>query len=310
MAYCNLVGIPPEDHLKVTTAHAARWLALHRNPKTAASYRSHLKFACILQGAPTDWDSLNGVCSRVIKGISKPQGELPQEVTRWACRRLQAVKMVEWALSEEGGKGSLPFFALLIILSYTFQFRVFAELFKLRIVDIEIEGEDEPLGQQKIRVWLDRRKNRPLRHDLWRPCTCKVKHEDGTSGAVLCPVHNFLNLKEQLPSIRRMAHLTPAAQADLTLMDGFEPALVNPLIRDAARRTGDPLAERASSHGFRRGMACDLALERGKLGEILAAGDWRTATFRVYLESISSEMHAQALLHVLGETSDSEHERS
>ena len=303
MAYCYMVGIPPEDHLEVTEAHAARWLSLHRAPKTAASYRSHLKFACVLMKKSIAWDVPNGILSKIIKGIAKPQGELPTERTRWACRRKQAILMVQWALDND-----LPFLALVIILSYTFQFRVFSELFKLRVVDISVEGADEQLGEQKLRVWLDRRKNRPLRHDLWRPCTCKVSHEDGVSGSVLCPVHNLLKLREHLPSYARMSHLPPSGQANLTLLDGFEPSSLNPLIRDAARATGDPLADRASSHGFRRGMACDLALERGKLGEILAAGDWRSAAFRVYLESISSEMHAQALLHVLGETSDSEND--
>ena len=57
MAYCHMVNMPPEEHLKVTTQHAARWLALQRNPKTAASYRSHLKFACILQGESVAWDT-------------------------------------------------------------------------------------------------------------------------------------------------------------------------------------------------------------------------------------------------------------
>ena len=105
-----------------------------------------------------------------------------------------------------------------------------------------------------------------------------------------------------------MPHLPVSGQALPTLVDGLVDSMLNPLIRDACRELGDPLAEKASSHGFRRGMACDLALEKGKLGEILAAGDWRSATFRVDLDSISSATHAQALLHVPGETSDSDHE--
>ena len=91
----------------------------------------------------------------------------------------------------------------------------------------------------------------------------------------------------------------------LTLMEGFSPAALNPTIKQAAKDTGDPHWEKATSHGFRRGMACDLALDKKDLGAILYGGDWKSAAFRAYIQSVSDQLHAQALLRVLGDASDS-----
>ena len=89
-------------------------------------------------------------------------------------------------------------------------------------------------------------------------------------------------------------------------MEGFPERDINPLIRRASHACGDPLWDRASSHGFRRGRACDFALEGGTLGQILLGGDWKSSAFRAYIHSVSEQLHSQALLHVLGNASDSE----
>ena len=71
---------------------------------------------------------------------------------------------------------------------------------------------------------------------------------------------------------------------------------------------GDVNAKDAGTHGFRRGYACDLALCGAKLKEILEAGDWRSAAFRAYLESIKDELASKAMMRLLGSCSDSEEE--
>ena len=43
--FCDFMSIPEERQLDIEPHWAAMWLALFRNSQTAASYRSHLKFA-------------------------------------------------------------------------------------------------------------------------------------------------------------------------------------------------------------------------------------------------------------------------
>ena len=94
----------------------------------------------------------------------------------------------------------------------------------------------------------------------------------------------------------------------VTLMRGFPPAGLDMKLKAAATAIGDPTADRASAHGFRRGFACDLAMEGESLKDILEAGDWRSAAFRRYLETVENELTSKAVLQVLGDGSDSEPE--
>ena len=70
----------------------------------------------------------------------------------------------------------------------------------------------------------------------------------------------------------------------------------------------DSLAAVAGSHGFRRGLARDMAMDGGTLKEILAAGDWRSAAFKAYIHSVREDLSAAAVMTLLGETSDSDAE--
>ena len=94
----------------------------------------------------------------------------------------------------------------------------------------------------------------------------------------------------------------------MRLMHGIPISQVNPTLKEASRDTGDPHWSSASSHGPRRGAGCDLAKEGGNLGEILAAGDWRSSAFKTYLASVEKDLAGDAILGLLGETSDSDHE--
>ena len=77
------------------------------------------------------------------------------------------------------------------------------------------------------------------------------------------------------------------------------------ILKTIAKDIGDPHAERAGSHGFRRGYACDLAKEGGRLKEILVDADWRSPTFQTYISSVSDDLEGQALLGLLADESDS-----
>ena len=74
--------------------------------------------------------------------------------------------------------------------------------------------------------------------------------------------------------------------------------------RDLA--VGGPRAMSAETHGPRRGYACDLALAGAPLSKILEQGDWRSESFRLYLESIRDQLQNRALMGILGDHSDDE----
>ena len=79
----------------------------------------------------------------------------------------------------------------------------------------------------------------------------------------------------------------------VTLMHGYPSTGLNMKLKAAATAIGDPTADRASAHGFRRGFACDLATEGDSVKDILEAGDWRSAAFRRYLETVENGIHLE-----------------
>ena len=81
------------------------------------------------------------------------------------------------------------------------------------------------------------------------------------------------------------------------------------MMKEVTLAVGDPRAMSAEAHGPRRGYACDLALAGAFLSKILEDGDWRSESFRVYLESIRDQLHNRALLGTLGDHSDDEGEK-
>ena len=78
--------------------------------------------------------------------------------------------------------------AVLLAVCYTFQWRVYGEFLKIAYVDIIFHGTHKPLGEQKLELIVNRRKNRPYRHSLERDCVCKFggKKEEVKSGPKLC----------------------------------------------------------------------------------------------------------------------------
>ena len=75
---------------------------------------------------------------------------------------------------------------------------------------------------------------------------------------------------------------------------------------EGASAVRDPRAMSAETHGPRRDYACDLALAGASLSKILENGDWRSESFRVYLESIRDQLHNRALMGILGDHSEDE----
>ena len=297
--FCDLIDLPTTRQLLPTEAEVCGWLSLMRQPSTAASYCSHLKAACILADTSVAWHGAR--VRKVISGVRKEATHGGLFRFKWACRRSQMILLIGWASTRPG----YQWFHLMLVLAYNFQLRVFSELFAVLLEDCVIDRPSEPLGHQSLTLFLNRRKNQQYRHPLCRHCSCTrtIQNDARTPGAIFCPVHVFLSCYPLLPSGR----MEQAGQSSgMRLMHGIPISQVNPTLKEASRDTGDPHWSSASSHGPRRGAGCDLAKEGGNLGEILAAGDWRSSAFKTYLASVEKDLAGDAILGLLGETSDSD----
>ena len=65
---------------------------------------------------------------------------------------------------------------------------------------------------------------------------------------------------------------------------------------------GVPSANSYGTHGFRRGHAEDLRRGGARLGEILAAGDWKSSAFMLYLNRCG--LKRDAVLEAQGSISE------
>lgn len=156
------------------------------------------------------------------------------------------------------------------------------------------------MGEAKdVCITVNGRKNRPCRHTLRRPCTCDVKPQKGQVplGAILCvfhPLQKFLS-KEPAYILTREGKLSSA-----TLLQDVAQRLVNPALKQVARECGDPHADKAGSHGMRRGVACDMALHGATISEILVGGAWRSSARRAHIESVKEGLAGRALVQLCG----------
>ena len=289
--------IPVEDQLKVTEDLVRQWLTLIPEFKTAASYVSHLKMACALAKESVSWHTPL-VKAQVKSKLKKDVLEIPK--VRWVCQKETLLQMVEHAESQ-----GMEWLAVLLIVSYTFQWRVYSEYFKIAYVDIHFHGMDKSLGEQKLELIVNRRKNRPYRHPLVRDCVCKFGGKKGEVklGPKLCAVHRLWKYLQSDP-VYNLAQATSSPQ--FLLMQSVNQSRLNRVLKDVALAIGDPMGLAAASHGMRRGYACDLAVAGASLKQILEDGDWRSEAFREYIASVKDQLHNRALVGILGDNSDDE----
>ncbi len=295
---------PPEDNLNVTEAEAMGWLTLIVKYKTAASYKSHLKFACALSHKSTAWDTR--LVAAVIK--AKQTGNpIDVATNKWVCQLPLLTRMVDYCDDMFKRTGRLGWVSTFLIQCYVFQWRAFSEYFMIRYTDIHFDKMSEVLGSQKVLITVDGRKNRDRRHTVSRDCTCVYRKQKGEVplGAKLCPVHRLF---EYLKSDTGYLLSRTSGSRELRLMSEVDQQRVNDVLREVAYAVDDPDARLAASHGPRRGYACDLALYGASLATILEKGDWRSQAFQAYLESIKDELHSRQVMRMVGDCSDSDGE--
>ena len=139
--------------------------------------------ACALAKESVAWHT--PVVKALIKSkLKKDAVDVPK--VRWVCQKETLLKMVEHA--ERHG---IEWLAVLLVVCYTFQWRVYSEFFKIACVDIHFHGMDKPLGEQGLELIVNRRKNRAHRRSLKRQRVCEFGGKEGEFklGPKLCSVH-------------------------------------------------------------------------------------------------------------------------
>ena len=88
--------------------------------------------------------------------------------------------------------------------------------------------------------------------------------------------------------------------------EAFDAKSALSILRGWLQHLGIPDALAYRTHDIRRGHARDLMKGGARLHEILAAGDWKSAAFLKYLDSVELESGATLEAHVAESSSDDE----
>ena len=143
------------------------------------------------------------------------------------------------------------------------------------------------LTEGSATITLARRKNARHPTKMTRKCCCQ------STGRELCAVHWLHDLRSRISSGDRLFHFTPS--------------YFNRKVKEYALTLGFEGAARASSHGFRRGMAQDIVDAGGSLATLLKAGGWCSAAYAQYLRD--NQAVDVAASHAVLSLSDSEDDK-
>ena len=184
----------------------------------------------------------------------------------------------------------------LYVSAYRFLFRVGNEAIPLQKGDA-MELTALPPGRHSA-VFIDRhhnlvvklksRKNRPQGSILHRKCTCM--DEAGPRCCAPCRFSRRLNPASMQGRGDRLFSIRPQ---QLLLK-----------LRRHLTLLGVPDANSYGLHAFRRGCAMDMAAAGAPLWQILAAGEWKSAAFRKYLDE--HEIESMAFAAFAADFSDDE----
>ena len=118
------------------------------------------------------------------------------------------------------------------------------------------------LSAESVTLTLAKRKNARTPTTMTRKCCCS------TTGRELRAVRWLADLRARTVDLGRIFH--------------FSASLFNRRLKDYALSLGLEGAARASSHGFRRGMAQDIVDSGGSLATLLKAGGWCSSAYQQY----------------------------
>jgi len=259
--------------LPPTVAGLLQWSRLFRCHKTFGNYVSYVKVACELEDEDV---SVFGHPSlkRAKQAILKRKLLAPRTPTWVDMGTLQQL------LALVIDKPQLKDLLSLFLASYVFLLRLPSEGLPLAAHSAPPRLPDEKpvpilsVTEESVSIWFPFRKNRIWPSTQVRRCWC-------SKCRLTCPVHMLGGFFQNLaPGTQPFKHIG-SAQALLAL-------------RELLAELQVPQAPMHRTHDFRRGHAEDMRRSGAKLCEILAAGDWSSAAFMVYLDRERLECDAVA----------------
>jgi hypothetical protein len=258
------------DHFPPTIEGLLSWSRLFRCSRTFANYVAKVRLAChIADVSATNVDDPAIACAKaaIRKAEPPPMPKLfikkPLLVRLWRAARLEGDMVT----------------ACLYLMAYTFMLRVPSEALPLRVGSVGMSERPE-LGAHSacaiidgsLVLCLSRRKNRQHGSRLTREGWCDRDSET-------CPVHV---LGAWLTTFLVGAHPFSSISAARALAN----------LRGHLVLLGVDKARHYRLHDFRRGHAQDMSENGATLCEILAAGEWRSPAFLVYLDAAELETRA------------------
>ena len=245
-----------------------QWSRLFRNHKTFGNYVSYVKLACELEG-----EDVSVFCHPSLKrakiSVLKRKLCAPRKPTWVRMGLLQG--MLAMVIDRPHLKDLLALF----LASYVFLLRLPSEGLPLAAHSAPLGSKPVPVlsvTADSVSIWFPSRKNRIWPSTQVRRCWC-------SKCPLTCPVHMLGGFFRNLaPGTQPFKHIRPA-QALLAL-------------RELLAELQVPDASGYRTHDFRRGHAEDMRCNGHKLCEILAAGDWSSAAFMIYLNRMPLECDA------------------
>ena len=274
------LALPPTVDLLLS------WSCLFRCSGTFNNYVSSLRGACQIAGISTD-----GMHSHLLKkasqAIDKRRGYIARSPMFIGIDILK--KMM--AMMGDNPTYRTRCSAMGFLTTYVFMLRMPSECLPIRVStgkqDEQVHQAVISISANELTLRLKRRKNKEGGSVLMRKCWCN-------SCKITCPVHVLGPF---------LLACGPGAQP--FAMHDARSALQT--LRGWLRVLKIEQAANYRTHDLRRGHARDMVQSGARLGEILRAGEWRSAAFLSYLDKDELECNATLEAH-LGESSDEEAE--
>jgi len=264
---------------------------------TAANYVVAIRWACKAHGLSSDWDTER--IGMLIKGSRKI--ELERVGATLEVGSLLTTKIAQEVVDLANTNPKLAVLPPFLLSGWAFLMRIQSECIPLEwgtpeeLVTVP-EGRHSAvcvIGGKKpvLAIRWRRRKHRPAGSLLKRPCTCK----DGQGQSPYCVVHRVQQWV-QACNIKTGQKLWEHEPGKVATGSQMLSKLKRCLIL-----LGYQEASLYSWKSVRAGKATEMAAQGFTLGQVLAAGEWRSSAYMNYIDETGSD-HAQLLRAALAES--------
>ena len=262
-------------HFPATLEAVRMFSAFFAHGPTFNKYLQHLRWAHKFLDIPLDWWQAG--LQQVTKGACKPSKIYERCLP--ALRFAQVRAMIKLALGDGHAEVAEGF-----AVARCFLFRVGSEMIPLCYGGYRVgQHSGVVFTHTGAEVTLARRKNMEQVSILKRECMCDQQ------GVVLCGVHQLKNAVSRARREGRRRVFSYSYESFLRWTQHYADAVG---------------VGRVGTHGFRRGMAQDMALQGCPLYEILKAGGWKSASFLKYMDL--QELESGACAQFVADLSDSD----